>query len=103
MSETPVIFRRYPDGEVVALFPTLPGGRFGECVSYVHFGQHGAADHGHVVRNTRPARADEYADLHAELVQVGYADLRVYRREQPWMHRERLDAHWGAESRVTRW
>lgn len=92
MSETPVVFRKYRDGEIIALFPTLPGGRPGECMSYVHLGQHGAADYGHVIRSTFPARPDEYTDLQAELVRVGYDDLQVYRREQPWMHRERMNA-----------
>lgn len=93
VSEIPVIFRKYPDGEILALFPTLPGGRFGECMSYLYVGQHGAADYGHVVRTTRPARREDHADLQAELVQIGYDDLKVYGREQPWMHRTRIDAH----------
>ena len=93
MSETPVVYRRFPNGEVVALFPSLPGGRFGECLSYLHIGQHGAADYGHAIRTTEPAAAAECAELQAELVQIGYDDLRVYRREQPWMHRARIDAH----------
>lgn len=93
MSETPLIFRKYPDGDVIALFPTLPGGRFGECMSYVHVGQHGAGDYGHVIRTTRPARPDEYRDLQAELMRVGYDDLKVHPRDHPWMHRTRIDAH----------
>ena len=93
MSETPVIFRKYRDGETIALFPAMPGGEYGLCQSYLHFGQHGAADYGHVIRTTKPAASAEYSDLQAELVQVGYDDLRVYRREQAWMHRERIDAH----------
>ena len=92
-NETPVIFREYHDGEVIALFPTLPGGSCGQCQSYLHFGQHGAADYGHVVRTTGPAAADEYADLMAELVKVGYDDLSIYQREQPWMHRARMDVY----------
>ena len=93
MSETPVVFRKYGDGEIIAIFPSLPGGRFGECQSYLHFGQHGSADYGHVVRTTRPARPGDYADLQAELVEIGYDDLKVFSREQPWMHRARIDAH----------
>jgi len=93
VSETPVVYRRFPNGEVVALFPSLPGGQFGECLSYLHFGQHGAADYGHVVRTTGPASPADRADLQAELVQIGYDDLRVYRRERAWMHRARIDAH----------
>jgi hypothetical protein len=93
MCETPVVFRKYGDGEIIAIFPSLPGGRFGECQSYLHIGQHGSADYGHVIRTTSPAGLNEYADLRAELVQVGYDDLRVYRREMPRMPRERLDGY----------
>ena len=90
---TPVIFRQYSDGEIIALFPATPGGQFGECQSYLHVGQHGAADYGHAVRTTRPARPEDHADLQAELVDIGYGDLKIYEREQPWMHRGRIDAH----------
>lgn len=93
MPGTPVVFRRFSDGEVVALFPALPGGQFGECQSYLHVGQHGAADYGHVIRTTGPAALTEYSDLQAELVQIGYDDLKVFSREQPWMHRARIDAY----------
>ena len=93
MSETPVVFRKFSDDEVVALFPAMPGWRLGECMSYLHLWQHGAADYGHAVRTTRPTRPEDHADLQAELVQIGYDDLRVYQREQQWMHRARIDAH----------
>ena len=93
-NETPVVFRTFADGETIALFPAMPGGRFGECQSYLYVGQHGAADYYRVVAVTRPAAPTEYADLQAELVvQIGYDDLKVYCREQPWMHRERIDAY----------
>ena len=91
--ETPVVFRSYSDDEIIALFPTLPGGRYGECMSYLHIGQHGAADYGHVIRRTRPATADEAFQLWEELIKVGYDDLKVYHREQPWMHDALRDAH----------
>ena len=43
---TKVVFRRYPDGQVIALFPDIPwSGRRGEITSYMHVGQHGAADY----------------------------------------------------------
>lgn len=90
---TPVIFRRYSAGDIIALFPTIPGGQYGECTAYVHVGQHGSADYGLVIRSTRPATTAESADLRAELLHIGYDDLRVCRREQPWMRRARIDAH----------
>jgi len=81
---TPVVFRvwRRPNfavGEVVALFPTLPGDMAGRCTAYEHIGQHGAADYAHCLGQSRPASADEAAELRAELEQIGYR-LRVYRR-----------------------
>ena len=37
---TKVVFRRYPDGQVIALFPDIPwSGRRGEITSYMHVGQ----------------------------------------------------------------
>ena len=69
---TQTIFRAYADGEVVALFPTIPADPQGHCLSYLHVGQHGAADPGHVIARTRPASATEYAELLDELTVIGY-------------------------------
>ena len=68
-----VVFRRFPDGDIIALFPCLAAECLDSwlCQSYMHVGQHGAADP-HIVYDTRPARPHEYADLKAELEQIGY-------------------------------
>ena len=52
-----MIFRRFPDGDVIALFPYLPAECLNTwpCQSYMHIGQHGAADP-RIVHDTRPAR-----------------------------------------------
>ena len=72
-SPTATIFRRYPDGGVIALFPELPANYSGsECVSYTHVGQHGAAHVGVVMLDTMCATPDEYRDLLIELTQLGY-------------------------------
>ena len=80
---TPVIYRIFKDGgDVVALFPTIDAdvnGRY--CQSYQHVGQHGGADYTGCIVMSRPAKADEYRDLHNELVQIGYDDLKIYRRK----------------------
>ena len=86
---TPVIFRMWKDGEVIALFPTIPADMGNSCLSYVHIGQHGAADYDFVIRTTQPATQKDYAPLFAELVKVGYDDLKVFSRAQFWMHKER--------------
>ncbi|KKL82286.1 hypothetical protein LCGC14_1986260 [marine sediment metagenome] len=37
------VFREYPNGEIVALFPEEIMDRRGNCVAYTHVGQHYAA------------------------------------------------------------
>lgn len=78
---TAVIFRKYPDGEVIALFPEEPAQDRGGTIScYVHVGQHGEADYWHVVRHTRLADPlTDAAELSAELERIGYR-LAIYRR-----------------------
>ena len=73
MDEDIVIFRRFPDGDIIALFPCLPAECLNPwpCQSYMRIGQHGAADP-YIVHDTRPARPREYAALKAELEQIGY-------------------------------
>lgn len=70
---TKVIFRKFKDGEVIALFPEEPGTNdCNTCDSYMHVGQHGAASV-FLVRGTLPAFFDEYLPLLRELEnQVGY-------------------------------
>ena len=53
-----VLFRRFPDGDVIALFPYLPAECLTAwpCQSYMHIGQHGAADP-RIVHDTRPGPA----------------------------------------------
>jgi len=75
-----VIFRRFSDGEVIALFPALAGDPSGElCLCYSHIGQHGAADYRAVVQATSAATSGQYARLAAELRACGYV-LDVRRR-----------------------
>jgi hypothetical protein len=90
---TPVIFRRWRDGTIDALFPTLPADSAGlHCLSYAHIGQHGPADYGYVTRVTRPAKPEEYAELKDELEGRGYK-LLVCRRRTP-AHREAYKAEY---------
>jgi hypothetical protein len=85
-----VVFRAWPDGEVVAVFPTLPGTpRADDCLIYAHVGQHGSADCAGLTGMTRPARPEQYEGLLEELRTVGYRP-KVYRRVQPWMCDQRL-------------
>lgn len=67
------IYRIYPDGEVIALFPQMAvdlGG--GLCQSYMHIGQHSGATPQLVINRTKLATPVEYAELQKELEQIGY-------------------------------
>jgi len=75
---TAVVFRRYPDGEIIALFPGIKDPRR-MVSSYLHVGQHGAADYGLVISQTTPAKPEEYKDLAEELTAIGY-NLKIYKR-----------------------
>ena len=76
---TEVIFRKYCDGQVFALFPYIPEFRYGTCMDYMHIGQHGTAHLG-IIQNTKLATESEYLDLFNELEnQVGYK-LRILKK-----------------------
>jgi len=75
-----VIFRKWNDGDVIALFPEIAVDMIGyNCQSYIHVGQHGAASPDIVTSDTKPASPDEYKPLYDELIRLGY-DLKVIKR-----------------------
>ena len=77
--QTRVIFRKFKDGDILALFPYLSEG--GAAVeSYMHVGQHSSADYNGCIRRTKPATPEEYKDLAAELESIGYNLLIRKRR-----------------------
>ena len=80
----PVLFRVDDDGDVTAVFPTLPANP-GFWVCYAHVGQHGECSR-EWYRTTRPAREPEYAPLKRELEQIGYR-LKVMKRSPSWRAR----------------
>lgn len=74
-----VVFRKFKDGEVLALFPDLEYNRGQyQFVSYMHVGQHGSATT-FITSVTYPATPEEYAPLKAELERIGYM-LKVKNR-----------------------
>lgn len=82
--KTIVVFRVFTKdfkGDVVALFPVLPGTNDpNTCLAYEHIGQHSTADYAYVVgKLSRPALPCEYRDLKRELENVGY-NLDIRRR-----------------------
>jgi hypothetical protein len=79
--DTPVVFRkdRKKDPEITAVFPCEPADVHGRTMScYAHVGQHGGCSY-IWYHTTRAAKPHEYADLLAELIELGYQP-KVYRR-----------------------
>jgi hypothetical protein len=78
---TDVIFRKFKDDKnIIALFPYDIWDNKLNCTSYMHLGQHGAADYPGVIMVSVPAKEAEYSDLKKELECLGY-DLKViYKR-----------------------
>lgn len=86
---TPVIFRKFPDGDVVAMFPTEPGSAQNPftCSSYMHARQHSAIDIGLGKRIPLASRA-EFAPLKKELEGLGYK-LKVITKVAAKHHAQR--------------
>ena len=81
--ETPikVVFRRFKAGGIIALFPYIPWNESENTItSYMHAGQHGAADYKGIISETLPATEKEYRNLLAELKSIGYGNLHVLER-----------------------
>lgn len=77
---TRVIFRCERDGSwPTAWFPNTVADPFGNVLTYQHIGQHGAGSRDYYQR-TRAAKPEEYAALLRELQQIGYTDLKLYKR-----------------------
>lgn len=76
--KTKVVFRAFTDGDIIAIFPDENVNAYGELLSYMHNGQHGAADR-RIVRKTTKATEKQYKPLFDELTAIGY-DLQVVSR-----------------------
>jgi len=76
--KTVVIFRKYEDNEVIALFP-YDKETNDCCNSYMHLGQHANANYIGVISQTKPANESEYKDLFNELENIGY-NLKIQLR-----------------------
>ena len=78
--KTDVIFRRYLDGQIIALFPHEIADFHGNVTSYQHIGQHSGADYSGVLMCTKPCRSKyDFIALYDELTSIGY-DLNVIQR-----------------------
>jgi hypothetical protein len=76
---TRTVFRKFKDGAVIALFVDIPESTPGSCLSYMHVGQHGAADYLGVMLTTKAATSEEKRQLWDELLAIGY-DIKCIKR-----------------------
>lgn len=77
-----VVFRKFNDGEIIALFPQI---KFGcphyEIMSYMHIGQHSEVDHHAVVEQTTLATEEEYQVLLNEIKSIYHDyDIKVMKK-----------------------
>lgn len=85
-----VIFRKYSDGTIIALFPEHASDEAGMyCSSYVDVGGHSGADYWHVINATRPATPEEYASMKQTLERSYGYELEVRQRASQEMHESR--------------
>lgn len=77
---TEVIFRKVKSGDdkgtIEAFFPYDISDLRGNITCYAHIGQHSGACWDYYLRNTVPAKENEYQDLKTELESIGY-NLKV--------------------------
>lgn len=92
MQKVPVIFRKFNDGEIIALFPSLPCDlRESGCRSFTSKGRDSYIDTS-IVRVTKEATADEFIPLLVDLVKAGY-DPEVKQRVTAQLNEERVRAY----------
>lgn len=78
---TRMVFRKFPEGDVIALMPEIPAGLCGDtCQSYMHLGQHSGASYSGVVGITKPATPEEYGILKSELEEHYGYNIKVVSR-----------------------
>lgn len=76
--KTKVVFRKFKDGEVIAVFPQISY-NYVYYMSYTHIGQHDGCVR-HISSFTTPATEEEYKPLLKELQDIGYTALQVLKR-----------------------
>lgn len=72
--KTTVVFRKFDDGEIIAIFPEENYLHYESPYkqSYMHKGQHGLFNIGVFDQHTEEATALEFTDLARELRSIGY-------------------------------
>jgi hypothetical protein len=78
--KTEMLFRQYLDNQIIALMPYNIADKYGNVDSYMHTGQHSAADYSGVIMCTKPATKKESRELKKELSAIGYNIKEIKKR-----------------------
>ena len=70
-----VIFRKFEDNEIIALFPGIKEGN-NFILSYMEIGQHGQA-HKNLIKDLNQCTSKEILNMKKELENIGYKDILV--------------------------
>lgn len=70
-TETKMAFRKFDNGEIIALFVEDIDSRFGSCESYMFKGEHAPADIS-LIDALLPATEEEYREMKLTLEARGY-------------------------------
>ena len=89
---TEVVFRKFKDGAIIALFPYVIENFDYSVMSYMHLGQHGGASYQRLILDTKPATEAEYNDLKRELENLSPEPYRL-RVIKKYSHNKFLDAY----------
>lgn len=77
MTDQKIVFRKFPEGDVIALFcDSAKDCNPGHVMSYMHVGQHGEASR-YLGRNLKLASPAEYEPLLRELSDIYAPDFRI--------------------------
>jgi hypothetical protein len=87
--KTDVCFRKFDDGDIIALFPYEIADSDGNIMSYMLDCQYGPAYY-QLTNSTKPAKESEYNDLKAELESLGY-NLHIIKHISWLKYREALN------------
>lgn len=70
--KTKVCFRKFPEDDIIALFPEIVESRDGLMISsYMHVGQHCSASK-ELIQDLPIATPEQYGKLEKELLSIGY-------------------------------
>jgi len=77
MKKDIVIFRKFPEGDIIALFPDMIENKDKRYInSYMHIGQHSAASVELITELDIPTKK-EITDLRNELHEIGYHPISL--------------------------